>query len=42
MGYLNSILAMTNFAQRAREAGVDGLIMVNLQEEAAICVKHQC
>ena len=36
MGYLNSVLAMSNFAQRAKEAGVDGLIMVNLpQEEAA-------
>ena len=36
MGYLNSVLAMANFAQRAKEAGVDGLIMVNLpQEEAA-------
>lgn len=36
MGYLNSVLAMTNFAQRAKDAGVDGLIMVNLpQEEAA-------
>ena len=36
MGYLNSVLAMANFANRAKEAGVDGLIMVNLpQEEAA-------
>mgnify|MGYP005678559687 FL=1 len=36
MGYLNSVLAMTNFAHRAKGAGVDGLIMVNLpQEEAA-------
>ena len=36
MGYLNSVLAMANFANRAKGAGVDGLIMVNLpQEEAA-------
>ena len=30
MGYLNSVLAMANFAHRAKGAGVDGLIMVNL------------
>jgi tryptophan synthase alpha chain len=35
MGYLNSILAMENFAQRASLAGVDGLIMVNLPMEEA-------
>jgi len=35
MGYLNSILAMQGFAARAGEAGVDGLIMVNLPPEAA-------
>ena len=35
MGYLNSVLAMTNFAQRAKDAGVDGLIMVNLPQEEA-------
>jgi tryptophan synthase alpha chain len=39
MGYLNSILAMgeRTFAEAAAEAGVDGLIMVNLPpEEAAV------
>lgn len=35
MGYLNSILAMDSFAQRAQAAGVDGLIMVNLPPESA-------
>ncbi len=37
MGYLNSVLAMgeQNFAARAAEAGVDGLIMVNLPPEEA-------
>lgn len=36
MGYLNSIIAMPQFAARARESGVDGLIMVNLPPEAAV------
>ncbi len=36
MGYLNSILAMDGFAQRAQAAGVDGLIMVNLPPESAV------
>lgn len=35
MGYLNSILAMPDFAQAAQQAGVDGLIMVNLPPESA-------
>ena len=35
MGYLNSILSMPDFAERAQHAGVDGLIMVNLPPEAA-------
>ena len=35
MGYLNSIIAMPDFAARAGAAGVDGLIMVNLPPEAA-------
>lgn len=37
MGYLNSVLAMgeENFARAAAEAGVDGLIMVNLPPEEA-------
>ena len=33
MGYLNSVLAMEDFAERAGGAGVDGLIMVNLPPE---------
>ena len=33
MGYLNSVLAMADFPQRASRAGVDGLIMVNLPLE---------
>ena len=33
MGYLNSVLAMADFPQRASQAGVDGLIMVNLPLE---------
>jgi tryptophan synthase alpha chain len=33
MGYLNSILAMADFAEQASKAGVDGLIMVNLPPE---------
>tara|TARA_E500000178_G_scaffold297970_1_gene304919 strand:+ start:3860 stop:4672 length:813 start_codon:yes stop_codon:yes gene_type:complete len=33
MGYLNSILAMSDFPSRASSAGVDGLIMVNLPPE---------
>lgn len=33
MGYLNSVLAMADFPQAARDAGVDGLIMVNLPPE---------
>ena len=35
MGYLNSVLAMPDFGQAAQQAGVDGLIMVNLPPEAA-------
>ena len=37
MGYLNSVLRMgyETFASRAREAGVDGLILVNLPPEEA-------
>ncbi len=35
MGYLNSILAMADFPQRAQAAGVDGLIVVNLPPEEA-------
>ena len=35
MGYLNSVLAMDNFPVRAGDAGVDGLIMVNLPPEEA-------
>ncbi len=35
MGYLNSLLAMQDFAAKAQEAGVDGIIMVNLPPEAA-------
>ena len=35
MGYLNSIIAMPDFAARAQQAGVDGLIMVNLPPESA-------
>lgn len=35
MGYLNSILAMSDFAPRAQAAGVDALIMVNLPPEEA-------
>lgn len=37
MGYLNSVLAMgeETFAEAAAEAGVDGLIMVNLPPEEA-------
>ena len=33
MGYLNWVLAMVDFPQRASQAGVDGLIMVNLPLE---------
>ena len=33
MGYLNSVLAMQNFATKASDVGVDGLIMVNLPPE---------
>ena len=35
MGYLNSIMAMSDFAAQAQDAGVDGLIMVNLPPESA-------
>ena len=35
MGYLNSIFAMENFSESAHEAGVDGLIIVNLPPEEA-------
>ena len=41
MGYLNSVLAMENFAQRAAEAGVDGLIMVNLPPEEGDRLQQQ-
>jgi tryptophan synthase alpha chain len=33
MGYLNSVLAMADFPAAAQDAGVDGLIMVNLPPE---------
>ena len=39
MGYLNSILAMTDFAEQASSAGADGLIMVNLPPEEAHTLK---
>ncbi len=41
MGYLNSVLAMgcENFARAAADAGVDGLIMVNLPPEEAAELK---
>ena len=35
MGYLNSILSMTDFAEKASNSGVDGLIVVNLPPEEA-------
>jgi tryptophan synthase alpha chain len=35
MGYLNPVLAMSDFPARAQAAGVDGLIMVNLPPEEA-------
>ena len=35
MGYLNSVLATENFSDRAYDAGVDGLIIVNLPPEEA-------
>ncbi|XOV81850.1 MAG: tryptophan synthase subunit alpha [bacterium] len=41
MGYLNSILAMADFPARARDAGVDGLIMVNLPPESAAELQQQ-
>jgi tryptophan synthase alpha chain len=41
MGYLNSILAMPDFPQRAQDAGVDGLIMVNLPPESAAQLQSQ-
>ena len=41
MGYLNSILAMPDFAARAAAAGVDGLIMVNLPPEEAHSIKPE-
>ena len=41
MGYLNSVLAMENFAQRAAEASVDGLIMVNLPPEEGDRLQQQ-
>jgi tryptophan synthase alpha chain len=42
MGYLNSVLAMgaERFAQAAGEAGVDGLILVNLPPEEAADLKR--
>ncbi|MEM7098339.1 MAG: tryptophan synthase subunit alpha [Pseudomonadota bacterium] len=39
MGYLNSVLAMTGFAEKAKAAGVDGLIMVNLPPEEAADIR---
>jgi len=41
MGYLNSVLAMEAFAERAASAGVDGLIMVNLPLEEAGDLRQQ-
>lgn len=41
MGYLNSVLAMSDFAARAQRAGVDGLIMVNLPPESGSSLKEQ-
>ncbi|MEM6999597.1 MAG: tryptophan synthase subunit alpha [Pseudomonadota bacterium] len=41
MGYLNSILAMPNFAERAGQAGVDGLIMVNLPPEEGTTLRQE-
>ncbi len=41
IGYLNSILAMSDFLQRAQDAGVDGLIMVNLPPESAAELQPQ-
>ncbi|MEM9621312.1 MAG: tryptophan synthase subunit alpha [Pseudomonadota bacterium] len=41
MGYLNSVLAMPDFAERAHQAGVDGLIMVNLPPEEAEALRVQ-
>jgi tryptophan synthase alpha chain len=41
MGYLNSILAMDQFAEKASGAGVDGLIMVNLPPEEATEIQAQ-
>ena len=35
MGYLNSILSMADFAEKASNNGVDGLIVVNLPPEEA-------
>ena len=35
MGYLNSILSMADFAEKASNSGVDGLIVVNLPPEEA-------
>ena len=39
MGYLNSVLAQSDFEARALGAGVDGLIMVNLPPEEAADVR---
>ncbi len=39
MGYLNSVTAQHDFAKRAQEAGVDGLIMVNLPPEEAATLR---
>jgi len=41
MGYLNSVLAMHDFAARAGRAGADGLIMVNLPPEEAHDLKRE-
>lgn len=41
MGYLNTITAQDEFAARAEQAGVDGLIMVNLPPEEAADFRRQ-
>ena len=40
LGYVSSGLAVTEFAPRAKDAGVDGLIMVNLPQEEAADLRH--
>ena len=41
MGYLNSILAMPNFARQASAAGADGVIMVNLPPEEGQALQQE-